>query len=1340
MKNGKELEKARRIKAAAAMLSADDTAGPDAARFADILFERASAEDLVACEATDLAILARDGFRHLMQHKAGRHDIRIGKGRASAANPAHDVTVVEIANDDMPFLVDSVMGELHELGHPIRLVVHPIFNVERTAKGGIERFIGSGAVTSTTAQRVSLIHVHIDPLEDAADEKALATRLDLILTEVRRVVADWRPMMEHARAAIAGYQTNPPPIPVDEIAEAVQFLQWLVDANFTFLGVREYAYEGGIKRGNLKPTDSEGLGILRNPDVSVLRRGTEHVTMTPEVREFLQQPQPLIITKANVKSRIHRRAHMDYIGVKKYDERGRLAGELRIVGLFTSSAYTRSTRNIPYLRRKVEIVIRRSGYDPHSHSGKALLNVLENYPRDELFQLDEDTLLDFATAIHELDERPRIRVLARRDKFDRFVSVLVFAPRDRYDTATRLKIGAYLAELYKGRISAWYVTYPEGPLARVHFIVGGIDPKIADPEQDAFEAAIAAIIRTWTDTLEAALAARHDPTRAELLAERYADAFSAAYQEAFTPDIALADIDIAEAEEERDIFIDFYRRTGASAEEVALKVYHPGEPTPLSVRVPLLENMGFRVINERTYRIDPTSDRATIHLHDMSLVRADGQPIDLDMLDRPLEECFLAVWNGRAENDGYNALVLNAGLEWRDIAMLRALSRYLRQARIPFSQDYMWGTLNRYPAIAARIARLFHARLDPALGSEAREAASKRISGEIDRELEAVASLDDDRILRRFVNVVQATLRTDFFQRDAAGELKPTIACKLDSRRLDALPLPRPFREIFVYGPRVEGVHLRFGPIARGGLRWSDRAQDFRTEVLGLVKAQQVKNAVIVPVGAKGGFLPKQLPAGGTRDAVQAEGIAAYRIFVDSLIELTDNLTPDGIVPPPDTVRHDGDDPYLVVAADKGTATFSDIANGISEDHHFWLGDAFASGGSAGYDHKKMGITARGAWESVKRHFREIDIDIQTTPFTVAGVGDMSGDVFGNGMLLEQIRLVAAFDHRDIFIDPDPVPSTGFAERRRLFDLPRSSWQDYDKALISKGGGIFPRSREVDRPLLEAAAAIGLAPGKATPQEVMSAILRARVDLLWFGGIGTYVRSGDETDDDVGDRANDAIRVAARTLRTRVVGEGANLGMTQRARIEFGLAGGRCNSDAIDNSAGVNTSDVEVNIKIAFGAAIRAGALTLPARNDILVEMTDAVADLVLRNNYLQTLAISLTERHGLEDIGFEVRLMTGLEGRGLLDRAVEFLPDDAAIAERIRLGHGLTRAELGVLLAYAKLTLFDDLLRSSVPDDAYLGRELYRYFPARMHEEFASFIDGHQLRRKSSPRCSPIR
>src|SRR3954471_25023491 len=1313
-----------------------DGATPDVPpQFIQDLFGRVPAEDLAPYAPGDLAEIAAAAYVHLSAARtAGVPDIRLIDFEVERAGRRRDITVLEAVNDNMPFLLDSTLAELAEQGGEPLLVAHPILAVERDRSGALVRRVAeaTAAADAMGATRESFIHIHLNRIDDPEARTRLIRGLERVYADVAVAVQDWPAMRARIADIARSYRLTPPPLAPDEAAEAAAFLEWLADGNFTFLGVREYRLPEGDVAAD--PVPKSGLGLLRDPSVRVLRRGRDLVVMTPEVRAFLAQPKALIITKANVKSRVHRRTDLAYIGVKLFSNDGLFEGELRLVGLFTSSAYTHASSDVPYVRAKVARVVAQAGFDPASYAGRALLNVLESYPRDELFQIDEATLFRFAIDILRLSEHPRIRALARVDAFDRFVSILVFIPKDRYDTDVRRRVGEFLADVYRGRVSAAYPAYPEGPLARTHYIIGrdeGVTPAV---DRDTLETGIAGNVSTWSDSLRAALDDAIGGPKARAPASRYAEGFSAAYRESIPARQPLGDMDsLQRLSDARPRAVTLYRRERDGRDRVNLKVFSRGGALPLSERVPLLENLRFHVINERTYRVAPASasEGERVWLYDMALERAFGSAIDIAAIEGPIEAAILALFRGLAESDGFNRLALEAGLSWRDAAMLRALGRYLRQIGVTYGLNYLALTLARHPAIASRIVALFYARFDPR-AETGRAEAEPCLRADIEDRLKAVTSLDEDRILRRFANLVQAAVRTTFFQIDPNGQPRAAVAFKFDARRIDDLPLPRPLYEIYVYSPRVEGVHLRFGTVARGGLRWSDRPQDFRTEVLGLAKAQQVKNAVIVPVGAKGGFFPKRLPPASDRQAWLAEGTESYRIFIRTLLELTDNIVDDKIVPPPDTVRHDADDPYLVVAADKGTATFSDIANAISIEKGHWLGDAFASGGSQGYDHKKMGITAKGAWEAVRRHFREIDVDIQSQAVTVAGVGDMSGDVFGNGMLLSKcLKLVAAFDHRDIFIDPAPDPASSFAERQRLFDLPRSSWQDYDKSKISKGGGIFPRALKSIRLSSEAQAAIGLKKAEASPAEVMNAILKAEVGLLWFGGIGTYIRAATETDDEVGDRANDAIRITGREVRARVIGEGANLGATQRGRIEAARAGVRLNTDAIDNSAGVNTSDVEVNIKIAVATPVREGRLAEDARNALLAEMTDEVGRLVLRNNYLQTLAISLSERRGAGDLGFAQRLMQTLERQGRLDRSVEYLPDDMALTERMARNEALTRPEIAVLLAYAKLALYDALLDSGVPDDPYLGRELERYFPMELHQRFPDAIDSHRLRRE---------
>ncbi|WP_292120679.1 NAD-glutamate dehydrogenase, partial [Mesorhizobium sp.] len=1222
------------------------------ARLADYLLARAPAEDIAAYDAADLERAGELAARAVASHRKGESVVAVDADSGVACD-GRPVTVITVVNDNMPFLFDSILGEITESSGQPTLVTHPIVTV-RHGKAGVVEILGDGGKEDDEHERLSVVHVHI-PRLTAEEAKSLTERLRKMLSQVRAAVVDWKRMLARLDQAISEFRYSAVPLDKKSVAEAIAFLEWLRDDNFTFLGMREFKYVGGEESGSLERADKPGLGILADPDVLVLRRGTEAVTTTPEIRAFLHGPEPLIVTKANAKSLVHRRIYLDYVGVKTYTAKGALAGELRIVGLFTSTAYTRSVMKIPYLRSKAETIIAKSGFNPNDHSGKALINVLESYPRDEFFQVPVPVLRKHANAILGLVERPRIRALVRADQFDRFVSILVFVPRDRYDSVVREKIGAYLKTVFEGRLSAYYPAFPEGGLARVHFIIGRSGGKTPKIEQSTIEAAIRDIVRTWQDALsEAAEAAGSDPALKAIAAR-----FPESYRDTFSAAVALADAGrIAKISADNPIAIDYYRHADQKPNQAALKIYHHGSPVALSRRVPVLENIGFRVISERTFEVagDPA---ATVFIHDMELENSYGNPINLADGGALFEDAFLSVWRGDVDNDGYNGLAQTAGLWSGEITILRAYGRYLQQAGIPQSQDFIAAALNRYPEIARGLHSLFVARLGPTAEGDGAVAA-KHLKTKIKDALEEVPNIDDDTIIRRYLNLIEASLRTNHFVADTKAKGQ-SLAIKLDSQAVEGLPAPRPWREIFVYGSEVEGVHLRFGPVARGGLRWSDRAQDYRTEVLGLVKAQQVKNAVIVPVGAKGGFYPKKLPMSAGRDAIFEAGTSAYKNFVSSLLSITDNIGVDGVIPPAGVVRRDPDDPYFVVAADKGTATFSDTANAISEKHHFWLDDAFASGGSAGYDHKKMGITAKGAWEAVKRHFREMNRNIQAEPFSVVGVGDMSGDVFGNGMLLSPAtKLIAAFDHRDIFIDPDPDMAASMAERQRMFALPRSSWQDYDKSKLSEGGVIVSRNQKSITLPQAAAAAIGLAKTTATPVEIMSAILKAPVDLLWFGGIGTYVRASGESNQDVGDRANDAIRVTALDVRAKVIGEGANLGVTQRARIEFGMNGGRCNSDAIDNSGGVNCSDVEVNIKIALASAMRKGSLTRPARNKLLSEMTDEVSALVLSNNYQQTLALSLARKRGLADIAHQARFMTALEARGLLDRAVETLPSPA--------------------------------------------------------------------------------
>ncbi len=1294
-----------------------------------LLLKEAAEEDLEGLARSDLDWIAQraDGF--LDSKQPGKLKVRLEDASINSGPLAYRA-VLEILNDDMPFLVDSVVNLLSIEGHAVHTVLHPVVTVQRDRKGKLKALMPASSPADGAA-RESYIHIHLDCLENEAARKALVAKVEAVLAEVRAAVVDWQPMCQAVQHQIDVLRSGDSPLPTAIVSESVDFLSWLLSNRFTFLGMAYYRVSGDGKQRRMEAVQKSALGILRLESRKVFR----HAPRREMKRHHTDQA--VLVEKSDVVSRVHRPAVMDYIGIHDYDASGKIAGELRIVGLFTSTAYNESAANIPILKRKIDLVMMRSGFSPSGHSGKGLLNVLETMARDDLFQIDADELLPLAMGMWRLQERPRTRLFVRIDRFSRYVIAYVYFPRDRFSSELREKAGNILSASYRGKVIEFLPDFGEGTLVRVRFIVryGLEDGERVDPQ--AVEREIIAATRRWEDELREAMAASDEESLHHLV-HVYDCAFSPAYQSATPTNETLHDIiEMERLGGETETAVEFMEaRDGHGA--VRLKLYHRESSVPLSARMPLLENMGLKALDENTHLVRPHGGNGEAHpliyLHEVSLDASDGGSVATDAFDR-LEDCFMAVWTQKADNDRLNALVLAAGIEWQQAAAIRACARYLRQTGFPYTLTRIADSLCRYRELARLLVELFDVRFRPSQASgrslAARDKAVNALQEKIEAALQDVPSLDDDRIIRSLAGMIMAITRTNFYILDELqGEIPIALAFKIRSKDVPGIPSPVPFAEIFVHSTLVEGVHLRGGKIARGGLRWSDRADDFRVEVLGLAKAQNVKNSVIVPVGAKGGFVPRRLPAGGDRDEIYAAGTLAYQSFVSSLLSVTDNADGSKVIPPEGVVRHDGDDPYLVVAADKGTAAFSDVANAISQKAGFWLDDAFASGGSAGYDHKKMGITARGGWEAVKRHFREMNRDIQNEPFSVVGVGDMSGDVFGNGMLLsDKTRLLAAFDHRDIFIDPDPDLAASYNERRRLFEMPRSSWQDYDRKLISKGGGVFSRADKQITVTPEIRALLGLSSAKLTPAELMTAILQCEADLLWFGGIGTYVRASSESNADAGDKANDALRITAPQLRVKVIGEGANLGMTQPARIEYALQGGRINTDAIDNSGGVNSSDVEVNLKIALGAAEASGKLTRSRRNTLLAAMTDEVALLVLRNNYLQTLCLSLAQRGFAADKAGLTRLFRILETRGGLDRQIEFLPSQDQLHDRLSAGGALTRPELAVLVAYAKIVLFNALLSGKVADDAYLEHELFRYFPSRMVKPFADEIRGHKLR-----------
>jgi len=1292
--------------------------------FATAFFAGGAPEDIASFPAAAQDSIARLFWKAAAERKPGESLVQVFTPDLKQSGFSSPVSIVATINDDKPFLVDSVLSELAERGAKVRAVFHPIFRVLRR-NGQFDGVTSDPKLGSPE----SMICVVISRVATAEQQTLLETSVTGVLQDVAVVVQDWRPMLERLDESISELWQNPPKIAKEEIEESLAFLQWLKGNHFTFLGSRDYAFDARGE-GSHVAIDESGLGLLRDPQRRVIRHGGDRTRLTPEVKAALSRPSPLIVTKSVERSPVHRRVPEDYIGIKRYDANGTLIGERRFIGLFTSSAYNDSPRDIPFLRRKVATVTERSGFPKNSHNAKTLAVVLETFPRDELFQISEDDLLRIGPALAYLGDRPDTKAFIRFDAFNRFASALVYFPADKFRGGLVRTIGGILTDALGGQIATAFPHTEEGHMTRVHYTVTLPDsgPKRFDP--NALQERIAGAVRLWTDNFSEALQKEHSGEKAEFLYHQYATAFTEAYRVAFEPSEALLDIEKLESVLKAGAGTLALRAANGSKTDdgiIGLKIYHAGGVIELSDLLPVLENFGLRAIEQVNYPLVRTDAPLTIHdlrLHGLLAAERENAM-------RLFEDAFLTVWRGQAENDRFNRLVFLAELNWREVAVLRTIGKFLRQAAFAASQSLMEDALARHPRLASALVRLFEARFG--LDVPQRAEAERVINAEIDEALAKVPSIDDDRVIRRFRNVIQATLRTNFYQTDKAGAAKTAVAIKVDSSKVDDLPLPRPMVEIFICSPDVEGVHLRFGKVARGGIRWSDRREDYRTEVLGLVKAQQVKNAVIVPVGSKGGFYPKKLPPASNREAWMNAGIAAYRIFISSLLDLTDNLDRSGnILPAANVVRQDGDDPYLVVAADKGTATFSDIANSISRDHDFWLDDAFASGGSAGYDHKKMGITARGAWETVKRHFRETGVDIQTTPFTVVGVGDMSGDVFGNGMLLSKAtKLVAAFDHRDIFLDPTPDPETSHAERQRIFNLPRSSWADYDQAKISNGGGVYSRSMKTIPLSPEVRALTGLTVDHAEPTELIRALLKAPTDLLWFGGIGTYVKASGQTHADAGDKANDVLRINGSEIRAKVIGEGANLGMTQAGRIEYASAGGRLNTDAIDNSAGVDTSDHEVNLKILLNASIAAGELKREDRDPLLARMTDEVAHLVLADNYNQSLALSVAQRGGAWESDAYGRFMRALEREGRLNRTVEGLPSDESLRERGNRNEGLTRPELAVLLAYAKLQLFQELNHSSLPDDPFFEQTLQNYFPAEAGSHCPKGLKAHRLRRE---------
>ena len=1360
-------------------------------------YRHVALDDLSAAGPDRLAAVTARHAQLAVHRPQGRALVEIRRGGDAVLDPPADV--IDIVTDDMPFLVDSLTMELAKHGLAARLVVHPQLRVRRDVTGTLREIAGAASAgqlkddgASHDELAESWTHIEIPPLADGEAE-GLAADLTRVLGDVRVAVEDYARMRARALSladalTAEGYgeardgSNDGGFAPggsarggsdsggidrggidrggidrgvfgsADAPAEIAELLRWLADGHFTFLGYREYDLQTGPAGMSLTAVPGTGHGILRHDRV-----GEGSFALLPEeVKARALEPQRLIVTKANSRSTVHRPSYLDYVAVKRLSPAGEVVGEYRFLGLYTHAAFSESIKGIPVLRRKLADVLELSGMAADSHDGKEVAEVLDFYPREELFMTSVSDLATITAGVHMLRERRQTRLFLRKDVYGRYVSCLVYLPRDRYTTQVRLRAQEILQRAF-GAVSQvdYSVQVGESAVARLHLVVRAERGRqLPDADPGELERAVAAAVRSWDDDVYDEAIAAFGPQRARKLLNQIGGAIPETYKTDVPPSAAVTDFARILELRESDGTIDFElweSETFVGGVPIEpdddvpdtvkpvwrLTIYRTGGPITLTDVLPRLQHMGVDVVDEHPYEFGAEEP---FWIYDFGLRRnpmadageaAQGDLISNQRVREQVEGALLALWDGRIEDDGFNAMVLDAQLTWRQVAVLRAYAKYLRQANVTFSQDYIEGVLRSNGPIARLLVMLFESRFDPA--KQAGEAErSEAITEEINGALDNVASLDEDRILRSYLGLISATLRTNYFS-TADGPV-PFLVFKLDAQRVPDLPAPRPQFEMFVYSPRFEGVHLRFASVARGGLRWSDRREDFRTEILGLAKAQEVKNSVIVPSGAKGGFVCKQLPDPADRDAYQAEVLACYRMFISAMLDVTDNLESGQVVPPERVARHDADDPYLVVAADKGTATFSDTANEIATSRGFWLGDAFASGGSEGYDHKKMGITARGAWESVKFHFRTLGVDVDSDDFTVVGVGDMSGDVFGNGMLLSRhIKLVAAFDHRHVFLDPDPDPEASFAERLRMFGLPRSSWADYDKALISAGGGVWSRSAKSIQVSPQARMALGLSDSDTAlpPDTLISAILTAPVDLLWNGGIGTYVKASSQANADVGDRSNDAVRVDAAQLRARVVGEGGNLGLTQEARIEFALAGGLVCTDFIDNSAGVDTSDHEVNIKILLDREVRAGTLTADGRNALLQQMTGEVAQHVLEHNYQQNRALAAAAAQSVQMLHVHTRYIRKLERDGRIRRRLDVLPGDREIAERRSAGTGLVIPEFSVLLAQTKIAAAQEVLASALPDDRYLRHVLVDYFPTPLREKYASRMGEHRLHRE---------
>lgn len=1301
-------------------------------KFANIYFSGAPEDEMLVRAVDDLYGATLSCWQFIQDRNLGTPKVRV-------FNPDHENhgwqsshTVIEIVFEDMPFLVDSIRMQLNSRQMSLHAIHYCSIYASRDKDN---KLVTSSDWAKAGKDKIHevIIYIEVDHHSDKQLMMDLAAELEDVLLEVQRCVRDFPHMLQKAKDSAAELKVDCGSNDPAECDEASAFMSWMANNHFTFLGYDEFTVNNTKSTKTVSRDSTKDLGIFR--DIDTDKTEIKLKDLEPEIQEFITGTELISFMKSGNRSRIHRPAYPDYVVVKRFDKKGNVIGGIRFMGLFTSIVYIETPNNIPIIRRKLDMIRSMANYAKGSHSYKELDRILEVYPRDELFQSDVEQLHRTAVSVLNIQERRQTRVFLRKDSYSKFVSCLAYTPRDVYNTELRQKMEQILQDEFSPQDIEFNTYFSESVLARTHFTVRLNSDEPVSFNEETIANKIRRVVRSWADDLHAALIEQMGEEHGNELFHEYRDAFPAGYREDFSARTAVADIqhmDAMRTMDKNQLAMSFYRELEEDENQLRFKLFNADTILPLSDVIPVMENFGLRVLGEHPYEII-RKDGSRVWIHNFMLRYTLAESINIAEVKQIFQEAFRAIWSEKAENDSFNRLVLGGQLGWKDIALLRAYARYMKQIRFGISESYIADTLSRYISIGSNLVKLFHTRFGLTEQSEeARAAAFELCEKDLLDSLDGVDQLNEDRTIRRYIELIKATLRTNYFQKDEQGEDKSYLSFKLKPALISDMPLPRPMFEIFVYSPRVEGVHLRGGKVARGGLRWSDRFDDFRTEVLGLVKAQQVKNAVIVPVGAKGGFVSKCPPKDGGRDAFIAEGIACYQTFISALLDITDNLVEGDVVPPINVVRHDPNDPYLVVAADKGTATFSDIANKIAVDRGFWMGDGFASGGSVGYDHKKMGITARGAWVSVQRHFREQGLNVQQQDFTVVGIGDMAGDVFGNGMLLsEHICLVAAFNHMHIFIDPTPDAASTFKERKRLFELPRSSWEDFDKKLISKGGGIFSRAAKRIEISPEMKACFGIKDDYLAPNDLIKATLKAKVDLIWNGGIGTYIKSSAEQDSDVGDKANDSLRINGKDVRAKVIGEGGNLGVTQLGRIEFGLNGGASYTDFIDNAGGVDCSDHEVNIKIMLNDVMDSGDLTRKQRNEVFMAQTEAVGQLVLTNNYCQTQAIALAYRDCKERLEEYTRLMRDYEQQGKLNRALEFLPNEETLQDRRNDNLGLTRPELAVLISYTKADLKELLNHESIASDPYISDIAETAFPATLVHDFEEPLKRHRLRKE---------